>query len=90
MCTERRWYLVAWDMDREDCRTFRAAPAARRGPGRVRLLRTGAVDLDLLVIHIMLLGCEFEVVEPAELTDRIRAARDLLGRALGPGEVKEM
>lgn len=142
VCTERRWYLVAWDVDREDWRTFRAdrieprpphgprftprpppaedlaayvsrgvsqrAYAARAvvrlkvpaqeaarliGPseGAVEpldaescLLRTGAVSLDVLVIHIMLLGCEFEVVEPAELTDRIRAARDLLGRAVGP------
>ncbi|MGW1161072.1 helix-turn-helix transcriptional regulator [Streptomyces sp. NPDC002513] len=23
VCTERRWYLVAWDLDREDWRTFR-------------------------------------------------------------------
>ncbi|MCX5197607.1 YafY family transcriptional regulator [Streptomyces sp. NBC_00249] len=140
VCTERRWYLVAWDLDREDWRTFRAdrieprpphgprftprpAPAedlaayvsqgvsqhvyAARALVRLRmsaedaarvvgpsdgvlepvdahscLLRTGAVSLKVLVIHIMLLGCEFEVVEPPELTDRIRAARDLLGRAL--------
>ncbi|MFD3874999.1 hypothetical protein [Streptomyces sp. NPDC058623] len=46
------------------------------------LLRTGAVGLDVLVIHLMLLGCEFEVVEPAEPAERIRSARDLLGRAL--------
>ncbi|MFG2982640.1 helix-turn-helix transcriptional regulator [Streptomyces sp. NPDC048258] len=148
VCTERRWYLVAWDLDREDWRTFRAdrieprpphgprftprrppaedlaayvsqgvgqrAYAARAvvrlkvsaeeaartvGPsegalepldGQSCLLRTGAVSLDVLVIHIMLLGCEFEVVEPPELTDRIRAARDLLGRAVEPAPVKEM
>ncbi|TYR53667.1 helix-turn-helix transcriptional regulator, partial [Streptomyces parvus] len=24
VCTERRWYLVAWDLEREDWRTFRA------------------------------------------------------------------
>ncbi len=148
MCTERRWYLVAWDLDREAWRTFRAdriepgpphgprfiprqppaedlaayvsegvsqrvyaaravvrlkvsAQEAARiiGPGdgvlepvgaQSCLLRTGAVNLDVLVIHIMLLGCEFEVVEPPELTDRIRAARDLLGRAVERGEVKEM
>uniref|UniRef100_A0AAU2JMD8 YafY family transcriptional regulator n=1 Tax=Streptomyces sp. NBC_00049 TaxID=2903617 RepID=A0AAU2JMD8_9ACTN len=142
VCTERRWYLVAWDLDREDWRTFRAdrieprpphGPrfAPRRPPARdlaayvsegvgrrayaaravVRLkvsaeeagriiapshgvvepvdgdsclLRTGAVSLDVLVIHILLLGCEFEVVEPPELADRIRAARDLLSRAVGP------
>ncbi|MFF3863706.1 helix-turn-helix transcriptional regulator [Streptomyces sp. NPDC002209] len=140
VCTERRWYLVAWDVDREDWRTFRAdrieprpphgprftprpAPAddlaayvshgvsqaayAARAVLRLKmpaeaaagivgpsdgvlepvdaescLLRTGAVNLDVLVIHVMLLGCEFEVLEPPELTDRIRAARDLLGRAV--------
>lgn len=58
--------------------------------GQSCLLRTGAVNLDVLVIHVMLLGCEFEVVEPPELTDRIRAARDLLGRAVEAGEVKGM
>ncbi|MEV6579231.1 YafY family protein [Streptomyces sp. NPDC051582] len=140
VCTERRWYLVAWDLDREDWRTFRAdrieprpphgprftprpgpaedlaayvshgvsqgvyaaravlrlkvsaeAAAATVGPSQgvlepldaeSCLLRTGAVSLDVLVIHVMLLGCEFEVVEPPELADRIRAARDLLGRAV--------
>ncbi|MEW2415599.1 YafY family protein [Streptomyces sp. NPDC046866] len=140
VCTERRWYLVAWDVDRADWRTFRAdrieprpphgprfvprpAPAedlaayvsrgvsqaayAARAVLRLKmpaqaaarvigpsdgalepldeescLLRTGAASLDVLVIHVMLLGCEFEVVEPPELTERIRAARDLLGRAV--------
>ncbi|ROQ98806.1 putative DNA-binding transcriptional regulator YafY [Streptomyces sp. 2132.2] len=140
VCTERRWYLVAWDLEREDWRTFRAdrieprpphgprftprpAPAedlaayvsqgvsqaayAARAVLRLKvpaeaaaeivgpsqgalepldaescLLRTGAVNLDVLVIHVMLLGCEFEVLEPPELVDRIRAARDLLGRAV--------
>ncbi|MFD3699266.1 helix-turn-helix transcriptional regulator [Streptomyces sp. NPDC058646] len=148
VCTERRWYLVAWDLDREAWRTFRAdrieprpphgprfvprpAPAedlaayvsqgvgqrayAARAVVRLKvsaeeaagvvgpsdgaleavdaqscLLRTGAVNLDVLVIHVMLLGCEFEVVEPPELTDRIRAARDLLTRAVEPVPVKEM
>ncbi|MER6201503.1 YafY family protein [Streptomyces sp. NPDC001586] len=148
VCTERRWYLVAWDVDREAWRTFRAdriEPRPPHGPrfnprpppaedlaayvsqgvsqrvyaaravvrlkvsaqeagrivgpsdgvlepvdGQTCLLRTGAANLDVLVIHIMLLGCEFEVVEPPELTDRIRAARDLLGRAVETGEVKEM
>ncbi|MGE7386712.1 helix-turn-helix transcriptional regulator [Streptomyces sp. NPDC004126] len=140
VCSERRWYLVAWDLDREDWRTFRAdrieprpphgprfvprpAPAedlaayvsrgvshrayTTRAVVRLRvpaeeaariigpsdgvlepvdaqscLLRTGAVSLDVLVIHVMLIGCEFEVVEPPELADRIRALRDLLGRAV--------
>ncbi|MEU9037944.1 YafY family protein [Streptomyces sp. NPDC048352] len=140
VCSERRWYLVAWDVEREDWRTFRAdrieprpphgprfvprpppaedlaayvsqgvahrAYAARAlvrlrvpaeeaariiGPSdgaleavdeRSCLLRTGAVNLDVLLIHILLLGCEFEVVEPPGLTERIRGLRDLLGRAV--------
>lgn len=147
VCTERRWYLVAWDVDREDWRTFRADridPRPPHGPRftprpppaedlasyvsrgiaqrvyaaqavvRLRvpqaeamqiigrsdgvleplddqscILRTGAVNLDVLVIHIMLIGCEFEVVEPPELRDRIRAARDLLGRSLEPCETTD-
>ncbi|MFJ7208661.1 helix-turn-helix transcriptional regulator [Streptomyces sp. NPDC098789] len=144
VCTERRWYLVAWDLERAAWRTFRAdriEPRPPHGPRftprpppaedlaayvsegvshrgyaaravvRLRLpaeeaartigpsdgvlepldahsclLRTGAVSPDVLVIHLMLLGCEFEVVEPPELIARIRAARDLLGRAVGPAD----
>ncbi|MFD3329135.1 helix-turn-helix transcriptional regulator [Streptomyces sp. NPDC058701] len=147
VCTERRWYLVAWDVDREAWRTFRADRIEPRPPHGPRftprpppaadlaayvsrgvsqgvyaaralirlkmsaeeaalvvgpsdgtlepvdaescLLRTGAVNLTVLVIHVMVLGCEFEVVEPPELTDRIRAARDLLGRAVDSAPVKE-
>ncbi|MDQ0602972.1 putative DNA-binding transcriptional regulator YafY [Streptomyces canus] len=52
VCTERRWYLVAWDLDRDDWRTFRVdritpkpphgprftpRTTPGRGPGRVRL-----------------------------------------------------
>ncbi|WUC78276.1 YafY family transcriptional regulator [Streptomyces sp. NBC_00536] len=143
VCTERRWYLVAWDLERAAWRTFRAdriEPRPPHGPRftprpppaedlaayvsegvsqrvyaaravvRLRvsaeeaartvgpsdgvlepldahscLLRTGAVSPDVLVIHLLLLGCEFEVVEPPELTDRIRAARDLLARAVEKG-----
>ncbi|WP_405917501.1 MULTISPECIES: helix-turn-helix transcriptional regulator [unclassified Streptomyces] len=146
VCTEHRWYLVAWDVDRDDWRTFRAdrvAPRPPHGPrftprtppagnlaeyvskgvstrayatnAVVRLLvpleeaaarvspsagtleadgpdrcvlRTGAASLDVMVIHVMLMGFEFEVLEPAELGDAIRTARDLLSRALerpGPG-----
>ncbi|GAA3397256.1 YafY family protein [Streptomyces roseoviridis] len=140
VCSERRWYLVAWDVERADWRTFRAdriVPTPPHGPrfppreppaedlaayvakgvstsayateatirlhvplaeaaatvgvadgvltaeGDARcLLRTGAHSLDLLVIHVSLLGLEFEVVDPPELTDRVRALRDLLSRAL--------
>ncbi|MFJ7156826.1 helix-turn-helix transcriptional regulator [Streptomyces sp. NPDC101118] len=139
VCTERRWYLVAWDVDRDDWRTFRAdrieprPPHGPRFPPRTPpaddlaayvsegvsqrayaaravlrllvpaeeaartvspsdgvlepvdahscLLHTGAAALDVLVIHVLMMGFEFEVVEPPELAGRIRAARDLLGRA---------
>jgi len=140
VCTERRWYLVAWDVDRDDWRTFRAdrvTPKPPHGPrftprqppaddlaayvskgvsvrayathAVVRLLvpkeeaaqrispsagtleaesegscilRTGAASLDVMVIHVMLMGVEFEVLEPVELVEAIRTARDRLTRAL--------
>jgi predicted DNA-binding transcriptional regulator YafY len=140
VCSERRWYLVAWDLDRADWRTFRVdrvtpkpphgprfvpreppaedlaayvsegvstrvyathsvvrllvpvAEAAERisptagtleadGPGAC-VLRCGAASLDALVVHLMMLGFEFEVLEPAELTEAIRSARDRLDAAL--------
>ncbi|OON82366.1 helix-turn-helix transcriptional regulator [Streptomyces tsukubensis] len=140
VCTERRWYLVAWDVDRSAWRTFRVdriSPKPPHGPrfeprdppaddlaayvsegvssrvysaravirllvsaetaaGRVTptsgaiepesdttcLLRTGAASLDVLVIHVMLLGFEFEVLEAEGLTEHLAAARDRLSRAL--------
>ncbi len=140
VCTERRWYLVAWDVDRADWRTFRVdriTPKPPHGPrfaprtppaddlaayvsqgvstrayashAVVRLLvplaeaaerispsagtlepdgeeacllRTGAASLDVMVIHVMLMGFEFEVLEPAELVDVIRTSRDRLARAV--------
>lgn len=140
VCTERRWYLVAWDLDRAGWRTFRAdriEPAPPHGPrftpreppaedlaayvakgvsrgaytteATVRLLvplaeaaaavgpldgvleadgdaacllRAGAHGLDVMVIHVLMLGFDFEVVEPPELTGRIRDLRDRLSRAL--------
>ncbi|MGW3419880.1 helix-turn-helix transcriptional regulator [Streptomyces phaeochromogenes] len=140
VCTERRWYLVAWDVDRDDWRTFRAdrvTPKPPHGPrftprqppaddlaayvskgvsvrayathAVVRLLvpkeeaaqrvspsagtleaesdvscvlRTGAASLDVMVIHVMLMGVDFEVLEPVELVEAIRTARDRLTRTL--------
>ncbi|MBT2389473.1 MULTISPECIES: YafY family protein [Streptomyces] len=140
VCTERRWYLVAWDLDRGDWRTFRAdriTPQPPHGPRfaprtppakdlaayvskgvsthayaaqavirlhtsaelaaefvgpsdgvleavdeKTCLLRTGAASLDVLVIHVMLMGVDFEVVEPQELTEHMRTVRDRLSRAL--------
>ncbi|MFR9799972.1 helix-turn-helix transcriptional regulator, partial [Streptomyces sp. MS06] len=136
VCTERRWYLVAWDLERQDWRTFRVdrvTPLPPHGPrftprtppaddlaayvsqgvstrayasrAAVRLLvplaraaerispsdgtleadgpeacvlRTGAAGLDAMVVHVMMTGLPFEVLEPAELIDAIRAARDRL------------
>jgi predicted DNA-binding transcriptional regulator YafY len=147
VCTERRWYLVAWDLDREDWRTFRAdrvTPKPPHGPrftprtppaddlaayvsrgvstrayaaqAVVRLLvplevaaeqispsagmleaetadscvlRTGAASLDVMVIHVMLLGFEFEVLEPAELIEAVRVAHGRLARSLARAESAE-
>ncbi|KUN00842.1 DNA-binding transcriptional regulator [Streptomyces yokosukanensis] len=147
VCTERRWYLVAWDVDRADWRTFRVdriTPRPPHGPrftpreppaedlaayvskgvsthayamhSVVRLLvpldeaaerispsagtlqadgadacvlRSGAANLEVMVVHIMMLGFPFEVIEPVELTEAIRTLRDrldaALGRAAAPG-----
>ncbi|MFJ9906094.1 helix-turn-helix transcriptional regulator [Streptomyces sp. NPDC101152] len=140
VCSERRWYLVAWDLERDDWRTFRVdriTPKPPHGPrfaprtppaqdlaayvskgvstrayaahavvrllvpveqaaerispsaGQLEadgphacLLRTGASSLDVMVIHVMMTGFDFEVLEPAELTEAIRTARDRLSRAL--------
>ncbi|MFD8568577.1 helix-turn-helix transcriptional regulator [Streptomyces sp. NPDC057694] len=140
VCSERRWYLVAWDVERDDWRTFRVdrvTPTPPHGPrfqprtppaddlaayvsrgvstrayateavvrllvpvdearqrisptaGTIEaeteetcLLRTGAVSLDVMVWHIASTGFEFEVVEPAALTDTISSVRDRLDRAL--------
>ncbi|WP_435852560.1 helix-turn-helix transcriptional regulator [Streptomyces sparsogenes] len=141
VAAQRRWYLVAWDVDREDWRTFRAdriTPTPPHGPrfaprrppaedlaAYVRegvstrayaekatvllrvsaeeaaerlspaagtlepvdehscLLRTGAGSLDIMTVHIAMLGVDFEVREPPELSDHIRMLRDRLARALG-------
>ncbi|MFE0456567.1 helix-turn-helix transcriptional regulator [Streptomyces sp. NPDC058914] len=140
VCTERRWYLVAWDLDRADWRTFRVdrlTPKPPHGPrfaprtppaddlaayvsrgvstrayatqAVVRLLvpleeaaervspsagtleadgpdacvlRTGAASLDVMVIHVLMTGLPFEVLEPVELIEAIRTARDRLDASL--------
>ncbi|RNG18577.1 helix-turn-helix transcriptional regulator [Streptomyces botrytidirepellens] len=141
VAAQRRWYLVAWDVDRDDWRTYRvdritptpphgprftprrppaddlAAYVARGVSGAVYreqatvllrvpveraaqrispaagtleavdehscLLHTGAHGLDVLVVHIVLAGFDFEVREPVELIEHIREIRDRLDRALG-------
>ncbi|MFH8977469.1 helix-turn-helix transcriptional regulator [Streptomyces sp. NPDC017890] len=144
VCSERRWYLVAFDIDRAAWRTFRVdriTPKPPHGPRFVPreppaedlaayvsegvstrayaahavvrllvphqeaaerisptagvleaegpdscLLRTGAGSLDFMVVHVMLLGLDFEVLEPDGLTEAVRAARDRLTRALSRAE----
>ncbi|MFE5619234.1 helix-turn-helix transcriptional regulator [Streptomyces sp. NPDC056463] len=144
VCTERRWYLVAWDVDRADWRTFRVdriepkPPHGPRFPPReppaddlaayvakgvsgaayaaeatIRLhvplaeaasvvgpmdgvlepdgdgtclLRAGAGSLQGMVVHVLMLGLEFEVVAPRELDDRVRVLRDRLSRAVERSE----
>lgn len=136
-----RWYLVAWDRDRQDWRTFRVdrlerpastgvrfAPreppatdaaayveqsisgAPSRYEARVTLhapaeaireqaparwgtvepiddrtceYRTGDDDLDWLAMRLAMLGVDFEVHEPPELLDHLRALASRLGRAAG-------
>lgn len=143
VASDRRWYLLAYDIDRDDWRTFRVdrmadvaarawrfsprvAPdaatyvqegvASRVYPHRARFLvhasadtvraqlpasaaavrgrgselcevLSGAADLDAVLMHVLLLGHEFEVLDPPELGTRCRAlARRLLsaGAAIPP------
>ena len=139
--TGRRWYLAAWDTDRNNWRTFRvdrieqrpvtglrvtprAAPdgdfaayvsrsvstagydyqavilfhaplekAAERIPAAAGkldavdehtcLLRTGATSLEMLSMYLAWTGFEFEVREPPELIERMRAVADRFRRATG-------
>ena len=133
----RRWYLVAWDRERQDWRTFRvdrlarpastgvrfspralpakdaaayveqsitaapnrfeavvtlrAAAEALRVPahwGVIKLIdahtceyRTGDDDLSWLAVRIAMLGVDFEVHEPPELIEHVRALASRLRRA---------
>ncbi|MDQ0960040.1 putative DNA-binding transcriptional regulator YafY [Streptomyces sp. B4I13] len=137
--TGRRWYLLAFDLERDDWRTFRldrvdAAPqpgprfTPRPGPaedlnayltdklssapyrcratilfhcpaealaehtsptaGRLEryddrscLFHTGAATLDEIALHIALKGVDFEVLDPPELGDHLRALAARLTRA---------
>jgi predicted DNA-binding transcriptional regulator YafY len=135
----RRWYLVAWDRQREDWRSFRvdrltkpastgvrfvprrlparnaatyversitarpnrfeavvtlhasAEEITRRVPARWGAIepidertceyRTGDEDLGWLAMRIAMLGVDFEVREPPELVEHMRAMASRLGRA---------
>ncbi|WDZ93724.1 YafY family protein [Nocardiopsis sp. HUAS JQ3] len=144
VASERRWYLLAYDLDRDDWRSFRvdrmtdvvartwrfrprAAPDAaayvqegvasrvyprqarflvyasaetvraqipasaavvrERGDGRCEVV-SGGHDLDFVLMHVLLLGHEFEVFDPPELAGRCRvlARRLLSAGAAAPAE----
>lgn len=137
--TGHRWYLAAWDLARNNWRTFRVdriepritiaqrfaprkppeagfaayvahsvsyAPytyqaritlyaslkvASERVPSAIGalealdddtcMLRTGGSSLDMLAVHLALIGFEFKVHEPPELVDRIRWLAERFTRA---------
>ncbi|WP_371778778.1 helix-turn-helix transcriptional regulator [Streptosporangium subroseum] len=134
VASERRWYLLAYDLDRDDWRSFRvdrmtevsvrtrrfrprAAPdaaayvqegvASRVYPHRARFLvhasadtvraqipasaavvqrrgselcevLSGAGSLDFVLMHVLLLGHDFEVLDPPELARRCRVLAERL------------
>ncbi|CAL9398124.1 helix-turn-helix transcriptional regulator [Streptomyces sp. enrichment culture] len=140
--THHRWYLVGWDVGRDDWRTFRvdrivltpphgprftprtppaedlaawvsqgvstrvypeqvtvllrvpmerAAESISMSAGTLEpvdghscLLRTGGHSLQAVLVHVLMLGHDFEVREPAALRDHVAGLRDRLDRALGP------
>nr|WP_281386653.1 WYL domain-containing protein [Jiangella mangrovi] len=138
VASDRRWYLLAYDLDRDDWRSFRVdrmtdvtartwrfrpreAPdaatfvqesvASRVYPRQARFLvhapattvraqvpasaavvrpldgercevLSGAANLDLVLMHVLLLGHAFEVLDPPELATR---SRELAQRLLDAG-----
>jgi predicted DNA-binding transcriptional regulator YafY len=134
VASDRRWYLLAYDLDRDDWRSFRvdrmtdvsartwrfrprAAPdaatyvqegvASRVYPHQARFLvhasadtvraqipassavvrrrgnelcevLSGAGSLDFVLMHVLLLGHDFEVLDPPELGRRCRALAERL------------
>ncbi|MGW6062897.1 helix-turn-helix transcriptional regulator [Streptomyces sp. NPDC055189] len=138
VASDRRWYLLAYDLDRDDWRTFRvdrmtdasartwrfrprdapdaatyvqegvasrvyphqarflvhapadtvraqipaaAAVVRQRGSERCEVL-SGAERLDAVLMHMLLLGHDFEVLDPPELGER---CRELAQRLLSAG-----
>nr|WP_221379335.1 YafY family protein [Actinoplanes polyasparticus] len=136
VASDRRWYLLAYDLERDDWRTFRLdrmsdvaartwrfrpreAPDAAayvqesissrvyrhqarflvrapfetvraQIPASAALVRerdggsevvSGAGSLDFVLLHIVLLGHDFEVLDPPELRERCRVLADRLRRA---------
>ncbi|MEV6752656.1 WYL domain-containing protein [Streptomyces sp. NPDC051214] len=137
VASDRRWYLLAYDLDRDDWRSFRvdrmtdasartfrfspreapdaaayvqegvasrvykhqarflvhapadtvraqipasAAVVRPRGSGCCEVL-SGAERLDAVLLHVLLLGHDFEVLDPPELGERCRALAQRLRSA---------
>ncbi|MEV6399791.1 WYL domain-containing protein [Streptomyces sp. NPDC051907] len=134
VASDRRWYLLAYDLDRDDWRSFRvdrmtdvcartwrfrpreapdAAPYVQEGvasrvyPHQARVLvhasadtvraqipasaavvrprgsglcevLSGAASLDAVLLHVLLLGHDFEVLDPPELGARCRVLAERL------------
>ncbi len=134
VASDRRWYLLAYDLDRDDWRSFRVdrmtdvsartwhfrprvvpdaaayvqeGVASRVYPHRARFLvhapaatvraqiaasaavvrpwdgercevLTGAASLDFVLMHMVLLGHDFEVLDPPELAARCRVLAERL------------
>ena len=143
VASDRHWYLLAYDLDRDDWRSFRvdrmtevsvrtwrfapravpdaathvqqgvasrvyrhrarflvhapaetvrgqvpasAAVVRPRGDDRCEV-HTGADSLDFVLMHVLLLGHEFAVLDPPELRDRCdELARRLLAAGAAPAE----
>ncbi|MFF5917242.1 helix-turn-helix transcriptional regulator [Streptomyces flavochromogenes] len=134
VASDRRWYLLAYDLDRDDWRTFRvdrmtavaartwrfrprpapdaaqyvqegvtsrvyahrarflvhapadtvraqvpssAAVVSERGEDRCEVV-SGAASLDRVLLHVLLLGHEFELLDPPELQARCLALAEKL------------
>ncbi|RKS08692.1 putative DNA-binding transcriptional regulator YafY [Nocardiopsis sp. Huas11] len=142
VASDRRWYLLAFDLDRDDWRSFRvdrmrevsartwrfrprpapeAAPFVQEGvasrvyryqarflvhapadtvrariPASAALVRdrgngrcevvSGADDLDFVLMHMVVLGHGFEVLDPPELARRCHALAERLWAAGGGAE----
>ncbi len=89
VCTEHRWYLVVLKAPVEEA-ARRISPSAgvlEPVDERTCRLTAGAPDLDVLVIHVLLMGIDFEVVEPPGLVEVMVRARDRLDRALNGEKV---
>ncbi|GGO07993.1 helix-turn-helix transcriptional regulator [Microbispora bryophytorum] len=89
-----RWHVVAWDLDREDWRTFRADRITPRSPTGPRFPRREAPGGDVAVV-VGRFDAGIEVVGPAELREAFaqlarRYARAASGAMGGVGRAEPM